>query len=205
MKSSIVIDSASGLVLSLTSAAYAHHYRPPLRGCATGARLVSNAESAVLLARGGSHDLHFGDDITYPPVQADRLLQDGEVVTLGSLAFKVWFTPGHTPGSMSWTWTDTRDGQPVRMAYVDSLSAPGYKLEGHPGAPRLLDTYARSFAVVRTLPCDLLLTPHPEQSGWNYADPAKPRMQAMSCGAYANAAEAKLPQQAAEQRARTPR
>jgi hypothetical protein len=33
---------------------------------ATGARVVSNAESAALLARGGSDDLHFGDDIVFP-------------------------------------------------------------------------------------------------------------------------------------------
>src|SRR3546814_6157058 len=33
---------------------------------ATGATLVSNAESAVLLAAGGSDDIHFGDQILYP-------------------------------------------------------------------------------------------------------------------------------------------
>ncbi len=167
---------------------------------ATGARVVSNAESAVLLARGGSHDIHFGDDITYPPVQADRLVQDGEVVTLGGLHLTVWFTPGHTPGSMSWTFTDTRAGKPVRIAYVDSLSAPGYQLEGNAAAPRLLESYARSAATVRALPCDLLLTPHPEASGWNYTDAARPLVKATSCRAYADAAEAKLRQQAADQR-----
>jgi metallo-beta-lactamase class B len=172
---------------------------------ATGARLVSNAESAALLARGGSADIHFGDGITYPPVQADRLVQDGETITLGRMSFTVAFTPGHTPGSMSWTWGDTREGKPVRIAYVDSLSAPGYQLEGNAAYPRLLDAYARSFAAVRKLPCDLLLTPHPEQSGWNYADAARPHAQPTSCSAYADAAEAKLRQQAKEQRKRPAR
>lgn len=169
---------------------------------ATGAQLVSNAESAALLSRGGSGDIHFGDRIAYPPVQADRLLQDGETVALGGMAFTVSFTPGHTPGSMSWTWTDTREGRPVRIAYVDSLSAPGYTLEGNAAYPRLLDAYARSFATVRALPCDLLLTPHPEASGWNYADTSRPQPQPMSCRAYADAAEAKLRQQADDQRTR---
>lgn len=171
---------------------------------ASGARLVSNAESAALLARGGNNDLHFGDDIGYPPVQADRLLQDGEVIRLGGLAFTVSFTPGHTPGSMSWTWTDTRDGKPIRIAYVDSLTAPGYRLEGHPGYPKLLEAYARSFAVVRQLPCDLLLTPHPDQSGWDYANAAQPRPQAISCSAYADAAEQRLKQQVEAQRKQRP-
>ena len=40
---------------------------------ATGAQVLNNAESAVLMARGGSDDIHFGDDILYPPVQTDRI------------------------------------------------------------------------------------------------------------------------------------
>ena len=171
---------------------------------ATGARLVSNAESAVLLARGGSNDIHFGDDILFPPVHADRLLQDGEVIELGGMAFTVAFTPGHTPGSMSWTWTDTRKGAPVRIAYADSLSAPGYKLVGNPAYPTLLDAFKRSAAIVRKLPCDLLLTPHPDQSGWDYANAARPHPQPLSCTAYADAAEQRLKQQLEDQRKQQP-
>jgi metallo-beta-lactamase class B len=194
------------LKLILHSHAHADHVGPlAALKRATGARVVSNAESAALLARGGSGDIHFADGITYPPVQADRLLQDGETVSLGTLRFTVAFTPGHTPGSMSWTWTDTRQGAPLRIAYVDSLSAPGYTLVGNAAYPRLLDAYARSFAVVRALPCDLLITPHPDQSGWHYADAAQPHPRAMSCAAYADAAEARLKKQADEQRAKRPR
>lgn len=167
---------------------------------ASGAVLVSNAESAVLLARGGSNDLHFGDDITFPPVQADRLLQDGEVIQLGELAFTVAFTPGHTPGSMSWTWTDTQGGKPVRIVYADSLSAPGYQLLGNPAYPKLMDAFRRSAAVVRQLPCDLLLTPHPEASGWDYGNATQPRPTPTTCAAYADAAEARWQQQIEEQR-----
>ncbi|HEY0819093.1 MAG TPA: subclass B3 metallo-beta-lactamase [Rhizobacter sp.] len=194
------------LKLILHSHAHADHVGPlAALKRATGARVVSNAESAALLARGGSADIHFGDGITYPPVQADRLLQDGETVSLGGLHFTVAFTPGHTPGSMSWTWTDTRDGKPLRIAYVDSLSAPGYTLVGNAAYPRLLDAYAHSFAVVRRLPCDLLITPHPDQSGWHYADAARPHPRPMGCAAYADAAEARLRQLADEQRAKRKR
>src|SRR3546814_5282335 len=62
--------------------------------------------------------------------------------------------PGHTPGSMAWTWTDMRDGQPLRIAYVDSLSTPGYQLVDNPRIPRLVDDFRHSFDVVRALPCD---------------------------------------------------
>lgn len=195
----------SDLRFILHSHAHADHVGPlaAIRR-ATGARLVSNAESAALLARGGSADIHFGDSITYPPVHADRLLQDGETLTLGGMSFTVAFTPGHTPGSMSWTWTDTRQGVATRFAYVDSLSAPGYTLVGNSAYPRLLEAYAKSFATVRALPCDVLLTPHPEQSGWHYGDTAQAQPRPVTCAAYADAAEARLKKQAEEQRAKLP-
>jgi metallo-beta-lactamase class B len=165
----------------------------------TGARIATNAESAVLLARGGSDDIHFGDGLLYPPVQADLLLQDGEAVELGGVRFTAHFMPGHTPGSMAWTWEDRIDGRPVRIAYVDSMTAPGYRLEGNPRYPRLVEHYRRSFATVRRLPCDLLLTPHPEFSGWDYARPEASRP--AGCAAYADQAERRLEEQLAAERA----
>jgi len=149
------------LKLILHSQAHGDHVGPLAAvKRATGATLVSNAESALLLAAGGSDDIHFGDQILYPPAHADRIVHGGEAVELGGLRLTVHFMPGHTPGSMAWTWTDTRDGQPLRVAYVDSLSTPGYQLVDNPRIPRLVDDFRHSFDVVRALPCDLLLTPH---------------------------------------------
>ena len=165
---------------------------------ATGARLVTNAESAVLLQRGGFDDVNFGDDMLFPPVQADRIVMDGEVVELGGIAFTAHFTPGHTPGSLSWTWTDTKAGKPLRIAYVDSLSAPGYKLVDNPRQPRIVDDYRRAFAEVRTLPCDLLLSPHPDASGWKLGESTTPTT--LTCRAYADRAERAFDKTLKEQR-----
>lgn len=170
----------------------------------TGARVVSNAESAALLARGGSDDIHFGDGILFPPVRADRLVQDGEMVELGSVRFTAHFMPGHTPGSLAWTWSDTRDRKPVRIAYADSLSAPDYKLIDNPRYPRIVDDFRRSFDVVRALPCDLLLTPHSGASGWDYADAKAPRPKPTSCREYADVAARNLDKQVAAERKSTP-
>jgi metallo-beta-lactamase class B len=177
----------------LASHAHGDHAGPTAAlGRATGAQIVNNAESAVLMAHGGSDDIHFGDDILYPPVQTDRIVHDGEVVALGGLRLTARFIPGHTPGSIAWTWDDTRDGMPVHVAYVDSLTAPGYKLTGNLRYPRIVDDFRRSFAIVRTLPCDLLLTPHADASGWDFANASDPHPKPMTCRAYADAAEAKL-------------
>lgn len=167
---------------------------------ATGARVVGNAESAVLLARGGSDDIHFGEGLTFPPVIVDRIIMDGEAVELGGVRFTAHFTPGHTPGSTSWTWDDRRDGKALRIAYVDSLSTPGYQLLDNPRYPHIVDDYRRTFAMVRTLPCDLLLTPHPDQSGWTPAATAVPHPQPMSCRDYADGAERNLDAEIRKQR-----
>ncbi|PJL11336.1 subclass B3 metallo-beta-lactamase [Stenotrophomonas maltophilia] len=190
------------LRLMLLSHAHADHVGPVAalkRG--TGAQIVANAESAVLLARGGSNDLHFGDGITYPPATADRIIMDGEVVSLGGIDFTAHFVPGHTPGSTAWTWTDTREGKPVRIVYADSLSAPGYQLQDNPRYPHLIDDYRRSFATVRALPCDILLTPHPGASGWNYSAGAKAGAKALTCKTYADEAEKKFDAQLAKEAA----
>lgn len=167
---------------------------------ATGAHVVSNAESAVLLARGGSDDIHYGDGILYPPVQTDRFVMDGEAVELGGIRFIAHYTPAHTPGSLSWTWRDTRNGKPLDIAYADSLSAPDYKLVDNPRYPHIVDEYRRGFAAVRALPCDLLITPHPDASGWTPANTAAPHSSPLTCRAYADTAEAKLDAQLDAQR-----
>ncbi|WP_091388696.1 subclass B3 metallo-beta-lactamase [Microbulbifer marinus] len=187
------------LKLILHSHAHADH-AGPLAAVkrATGAQLISNAQSAVLLARGGADDIHFGD-LLFPPVTADRILQDGEVVSLGKLDLQVHFVPGHTPGSMAWTWRDSRNGKRLTIAYVDSLSAPGYQLLGNPRYPRIVDDYRNTFASVRALPCDLLLTPHPAGSGWSYEEQAVPE-KAIDCRAYADSAEQRFDKQIAKQK-----
>ncbi len=190
------------LRLILLSHAHADHAGPVAElKRRTGAHVAANAETAVLLARGGSNDLHFGDSITFPPVSTDRIIMDGEVVNVGGIAFTAHFMPGHTPGSTAWTWTDTRDGKPVRIAYADSLSAPGYQLQGNAHYPRLVQDYRRSFAMVRGLPCDLLLTPHPGASNWNYAAGSNASEKVLSCKAYADAAEKKFDAQLAKETA----
>ncbi len=194
--------AAQDLRLILLSHAHADHAGPVAElKRRTGAKVVANAESAALLARGGSNDLHFGDSITFPPVSTDRIIMDGEVVNVGGIAFTAHFMPGHTPGSTAWTWTDTRDGKPVRIAYADSLSAPGYQLQGNARYPRLVQDYRRSFAMVRGLPCDLLLTPHPGASNWNYAAGSNASENVLSCNAYADAAEKKFDAQLAKETA----
>jgi hydroxyacylglutathione hydrolase len=65
----------------------------------SGATAAIHGEDAPMLTdamRNGS--AYFGTPVVAPP--PDRLLREGDVVTVGDLRFSVLHTPGHTPGGI---------------------------------------------------------------------------------------------------------
>ena len=100
----------------------------------------------------------------YPAVARATPIKDGETVTLGPLKLTAHFTPGHTPGGTTWTWTSCEGTACRNMVYADSLtavSAPDFRFSADAA---LVAGFKKSFATVAALPCDILLTPHPEAS-----------------------------------------
>ncbi len=135
---------------------------------ASGAQVLSSAAGARELALGGADrsDPQFGSIPDYPPVKQARVVRDGETVRLGNVAVTAHYTPGHTAGSTSWTWTSCEGRRCLRIAYADSLSAvsaPGYRFLDHPA---YVAGFRRALVTVAALPCDILLTPHPDASGF---------------------------------------
>jgi metallo-beta-lactamase class B len=47
----------------------------------------------------------------------DMVATDGMKVTLGNTTVTIWLTPGHTPGTVSYTFTVLDGGRPVNVAY----------------------------------------------------------------------------------------
>ncbi len=127
----------------------------------TGAALAASAADAILLASGGHGDFRFGDTLTFPPVQADRILRDGDTVALGGTVMTAHLTPGHTPGNTTWTTTATEGGRTYAVAFMGSMSVnPGVVLLGNPRYPGIAGDYARSFQTMKALPCEVFLAPH---------------------------------------------
>jgi metallo-beta-lactamase class B len=178
----------------------------------SGAQVLTSAAGAREMALGGADrdDPQYGDAPDYPPVRQVRVLRDGEVVPLGGVAITAHYTPGHTPGSTSWTWTSCANGRCLRMAYADSLtaiSAPGFRFSDH---PRRVAAFRQAIATVAALPCDILLTPHPDASGfWQKVAQRKsdtdaaPLIDAGACRAYAATAAKKLDARLAQEHAGT--
>ena len=127
----------------------------------TGAKLVASAKDAVLLARGGKGDPALGDTLLFKPVQADRIVKDGETVTLGGSTLTAHLTPGHTPGCTSWTMQVDDGGRRRDVVFVCSTTIlPGVVLKGNPKYPEIASDFTRTFQVLESLPCDVFLAAH---------------------------------------------
>ena len=127
---------------------------------ATGARLFASAADAELLARGGKGDFAFGDRLTYEPVKADRIIVDGESISLGDTKMTAHLTPGHTKGCTTWTMSVDENGRTYQVVFLGGVTVPGYRLVGNSQYPEIADDYARSFALLKQLPCDVFLGAH---------------------------------------------
>jgi metallo-beta-lactamase class B len=136
----------------------------------SGAPVAARAPSARVLRQGHSDpdDPQYGSLARGPErVPNVRVISDGETVSVGPLRLTAHATAGHTPGGTSWTWTSCESARCLHIVYADSLSAiaaPGFKFSSSTTYPDALQDFHRSFATLAALPCDILLTPHPEVS-----------------------------------------
>ena len=135
---------------------------------------------------------------------------DGDRVTLGGVTVTAVATPGHTPGSTSWTWQSCEQRECKRIVFAASLnpiSADDYRFTD-PAHASELDGFRRSFATMKALPCDILITAHPFQSGGDEkakklragAQP-NPFVDPDSCRAYAVQYEKSFDQRIADEKA----
>ena len=114
----------------------------------TGAQVMAMAEDvpALQAMKPGGKD---------HPV--DKVLHDGESVTLGNTTLVAHLTPGHTRGATTWTAKVQEDGKTYDVVFFCSLRAGGTI------TPAIVAELDRSFAAVRALPCDVPLGDHPAQ------------------------------------------
>ncbi|HEV2111520.1 MAG TPA: subclass B3 metallo-beta-lactamase, partial [Gammaproteobacteria bacterium] len=173
----------------------------------THATLEVSAADAALMARGGHADPNFGDRFLYEPVHADKLLKDRDQVELGGVVLTARVTPGHTPGCTTWTMRVEEGGKPYDVVFLCSVTAPGYQLANNSAYPDIVADFTRSFALLKSLPCDVFLGAHgryyglqdkiarlqKHESGNPFVDPAGYR-------AYLDQAEQAFQQELATQR-----
>lgn len=133
----------------------------------TGATVMASPSSARVLSTGrvDPADPQFGELPPLDQVANVKVLKPGETVHVGPLALTSHPTPGHTPGGTSWTWASCEGNRCYNMVYADSvsaISADNFKFTHNNTYTNVLQDFAKSFAFLNTVPCDVLITAHPE-------------------------------------------
>ncbi|MBY0418033.1 MAG: MBL fold metallo-hydrolase, partial [Pararheinheimera sp.] len=173
----------------------------------TAAPLYARAPADAVMRSGKNSrsDPQFLESPAMAAVSKVTTIQENQKVTAGSLQIQSIATPGHTPGSTSWTWTSCNEKQCLNMAYIDSLTAISddeYRYSDDNSHPGYLASFRTALNQITQLPCDILLTPHPGASAmWQRlgANSNQPLVNPNGCRDYATNASLTLDKRLAEE------
>lgn len=131
----------------------------------TGAKFMLNEKDAEEAKNGGSSDYALGNDTpSYKPVTPDRLLHDGDTITLGNMQLVMLHHPGHTKGSSSFlfTITDKQQQYKVLIANMPSIVTDSAfnKISAYPD---IAPDYAYTFNAMKNISFDIWLSSHASQ------------------------------------------
>jgi metallo-beta-lactamase class B len=119
----------------------------------TGAKVMAMAEDVPALEAmkpGGK---------THP---IDKVLHDGDQVTLGGTTLVAHLTPGHTHGCTTWSLKIQDGGKTYDVVIIGSMGVnAGTQLVNNTKNPGILSEYEQGFKVMHSLACDVPLGSHP--------------------------------------------
>ena len=125
----------------------------------TGARVEVMEGDAKVIATGGKGQYLYAEG--WKPCAVDRVLKDGDTVTLGEATLTARLTPGHTRGCTTWTMKAVDGGKARNVVIIGSPNVnPGYQLVGNRDYPEIADDFAKTFRLLKSLPCDIFLGAH---------------------------------------------
>ena len=126
---------------------------------ASGAAMVASARDRPYL-EAGRIDYGPSAGMASPRVRVDRVIADGETVSLGGVTLTAIMTPGHTPGCTSWTMPVTGADAAAHTAFFHcSATVAGQSLapEAYPG---IVADFRATFDTVAAIEADILLANH---------------------------------------------
>ena len=183
----------------------------------SGAQVVASPLGAQALRAGKvlDTDPQAGAIDAMPAVENVREIADGETLRLGGVTVTARYTPGHTPGSTSWTWVSCEDAagddclNVVFGASLTPVGAGDFHFSGDADHADMTPAFRRTMRDFAKLPCDILISAHPDHSGADEklrrllegATP-NPFIDAQACRDYAARNEAKLDARIAKEKAR---
>jgi metallo-beta-lactamase class B len=91
----------------------------------------------------------------------DRILEDGDTVSLGGTTLTAHLTPGHTKGCTTWSLAVEEAGRTYNAVIVCSFGVnDNYVLVGNRDYPNIVADYVATFAKARALEADVFLGSH---------------------------------------------
>jgi metallo-beta-lactamase class B len=128
----------------------------------TGAKLYA-MESDVSALEGGFYLGSESDkSFSAPPVKVDKVLHDGDTVSLGGVTLEAHHTPGHSPGCTSWGQTVRYQGKPLELLVFCSATVAANRITPPLQYPGIVEDYRKTFARAKAMKVDVFLAPHPE-------------------------------------------
>jgi len=125
----------------------------------TGARVEVMLGDAQVIASGGKGQYLYREG--WKPCAVDRVLKEGDTVTLGDATLTARHTPGHTRGCTTWTMQAADGGQLRNVVIIGSPNVnAGYQLITNRDYPEIADDFARTFRLLKSLSCDIFLGAH---------------------------------------------
>jgi metallo-beta-lactamase class B len=90
----------------------------------------------------------------------DRLVDEGDTVTLGGTTLTAHVMPGHTKGCLAWTMDLQEDGKTYHALVECSLNGQFLQYVGNKDYPNIADDMRSTYKKARTLPVDVFLSSH---------------------------------------------
>src|SRR5215510_4709576 len=88
----------------------------------------------------------------------DRVVDEGDTVTLGGTTLTAHVLPGHTKGCLAWTLDLKEDGKTYHALVEGSLN--GQFLQSLNNYPGIIDDFRATYKKARTLPAELWVSSH---------------------------------------------
>ncbi len=129
---------------------------------ATGAKLHAMEGDVSALEGGfylGSEDMK---TMSAPPVKVDRILKDGDKVTLPGIDLTAHLTPGHSRGCTSWGTTASAQGENYEVLVFCSATVAANRITPPLQYEGIVEDYRTTFAKTKTMRVDIPLAPHSE-------------------------------------------
>ena len=155
-------------ILLVSHAHWDHNAGSALVKERTGAQYQVMEQDVAVTEDGGKSDFFYGKSpqSLYRPTKVDRVLHDGDEVKLGGSVLTAHLTAGHTKGCTTWSMKVKEGNQTYDVVIIGSPNVnAGFQLVNNAKYPTIAEDFARTFATLKSLHCDIFLGAHGDYYG----------------------------------------